>query len=59
MATLFTFEAIKGRGAPVSGETAIRFQGDAGWGVMSEARRERLDKKSKRARDAALPPVLR
>lgn len=66
MATLMTPIAEKNRGYDsATGKTgttlgrSIEWQGDAGWGVQSEARFNRQEKARKNARNAALPPVLR
>ena len=43
MPTLFTPEFSKSRVVDVKNDSAIRFQGDVGYGVMTEARRAKLD----------------
>lgn len=42
MSTLMVPES--GRKVSSTGEEGIRFQGDAGWGVMSESRYQRQEK---------------
>lgn len=52
MPTLFTPEFGKQRAAALEkNDSAIRFQGDAGWGVMTEARAARLERARKPAGD--------